>query len=112
MRMHVKVFTNDAVQRKFQLFSTTDRNSSRFILETHLKKKNNSNALRLKWTSIMSVHYVTGWLWDLILDYYYFVQLYFFRSVNKPSLFSSSNLYIYNLSTWLVYGFSPYGFQL
>lgn len=48
MRMHVKVFTNDAVQRQFQLFSTTDRNSSRFILETHLKKKNNSNALRHK----------------------------------------------------------------
>lgn len=48
MRMHVKVFTNDAVQRKFQVFSTTDRNSSGFILETHLKKKNNSSALRLK----------------------------------------------------------------
>lgn len=78
MRMHVKVFANDAVQRKFQLFSTTDRNSSRFILETHLKKKNNSNALRHKRTSIMSVHYVTGWLGDLILDYYYSVQLYFF----------------------------------
>ena len=105
--MRVKVFTND-------------ENSSYSLLlmeivvdlySRHLKKKNNSNALRHKWTSIMSVHYVTGWLWDLIMDYYYSVQLYFFCSVNKPNLFSSSNLYIYNLSTWLAYGFSSYRFQ-